>query len=217
MCFSATASFSAAAVLSTAGVVAMNRVPKTSQLMFASIPLLFGIQQCTEGMLWISFTDKLNESARNGLAFGFLIFAQVIWPTWVPLAFLFMEENEKRKKILNWLSVAGIFISIVLGSRLLFFGIHVSAVERHIYYDIYSPPQLAVFVSALYIVSVIIPCFISNKRGTYLLGLTLIISLVLTMYFYTIYLISVWCFFAAILSLIIFYVIHYLRKENIDA
>jgi hypothetical protein len=44
MCFSATASFVAGTTLSTIGVVTITKVKQRSELPFALIPLLFGIQ-----------------------------------------------------------------------------------------------------------------------------------------------------------------------------
>jgi heme A synthase len=79
MCFSATASFSAAAVLGTVGVVALNKVKSKDQLMFASIPLLFGIQQAIEGLVWVSLTHSSDVFLRQFFTYGFLFFAQVLW------------------------------------------------------------------------------------------------------------------------------------------
>ncbi|OGL74722.1 hypothetical protein A3C96_03880 [Candidatus Uhrbacteria bacterium RIFCSPHIGHO2_02_FULL_60_10] len=45
MCFSATASFTAAAGLSTIGVITLREAKTRSQLPLAVMPLLFGIRQ----------------------------------------------------------------------------------------------------------------------------------------------------------------------------
>ena len=51
MCFSAPASFTAAAVLLGLGTVTMRRARSRRELPYAAIPLLFGVQQLLEGML----------------------------------------------------------------------------------------------------------------------------------------------------------------------
>ena len=49
MCFSAPASFIAGTALSVIGVAALKRTESKSEIPFALIPLLFGIQQLIEG------------------------------------------------------------------------------------------------------------------------------------------------------------------------
>ena len=51
MCFSAPASFIAGTALSAIGVAALRKTKSRSEVPFAMIPLLFGIQQVTEGVL----------------------------------------------------------------------------------------------------------------------------------------------------------------------
>ena len=61
MCFSATASFSAAAVLLGIGTLtlrsalASRHAYRRRELPFAAIPLLFAIQQLIEGVIWLTF------------------------------------------------------------------------------------------------------------------------------------------------------------------
>jgi hypothetical protein len=50
MCFSPEASFVGGIIISTVGVVTLRKVHKPSQLVFASIPLFFGIQQITRNL-----------------------------------------------------------------------------------------------------------------------------------------------------------------------
>ena len=54
MCFSATASFAAGIGLTGLGLVTVWRVPEPRQRPFAALPLLFGLQQLTEGALWLA-------------------------------------------------------------------------------------------------------------------------------------------------------------------
>ena len=55
MCFSATASFVAGSALVVLGVATLRATRRKSEIPFAAIPLLFGIQQLVEGLLWLSF------------------------------------------------------------------------------------------------------------------------------------------------------------------
>ena len=57
MCFSATASFVAGTSLSVIGVATLKHVKRKTEIPFAMIPLLFGIQQLTEGVIWLTFAN----------------------------------------------------------------------------------------------------------------------------------------------------------------
>ena len=63
MCFSATASFSAGAVLLGLGALTLKSARRPRELLYAAIPLLFAIQQLSEGVIWLTFryeTPQLN-------------------------------------------------------------------------------------------------------------------------------------------------------------
>ena len=82
MCFSAPASFTAAAVLLGLGTVTMRRARSRRELPYAAIPLLFGVQQLLEGMLWLTFPDRaplLNVALTHLYSF----FSHVLWPIYL--------------------------------------------------------------------------------------------------------------------------------------
>ena len=54
MCFSATASFISGTALCVIGVATLKQTKAPAEIPFALIPLLFGIQQLTEGVIWLS-------------------------------------------------------------------------------------------------------------------------------------------------------------------
>ena len=55
MCFSATASFSAGAVLLGIGKLTVQSAHRRREMPLAAIPLLFAIQQLSEGVIWLTF------------------------------------------------------------------------------------------------------------------------------------------------------------------
>jgi len=203
MCFSAGASFGAAAILGTAGVVTLTKTKNKSQWMFAAMPLLFGMQQLCEGFEWLSFNNHDFENYRSPMMYLFLIFAQVLWPTWVPLSIYSMEPDKKRKKVLGIVSVSGLLSSALLGYRLLFYAISSEVMGHHIRYDISSPEWMIIVSSILYFISTLVAPFSSTLKYMKLLGGIMLTALVVTEAFYEKYLISVWCFFAALLSITI--------------
>ena len=59
MCFSASASFIAGTTLCAVGVATIKRTEARSELPLAMIPLMFGVQQLIEGVVWLTFTNDL--------------------------------------------------------------------------------------------------------------------------------------------------------------
>ena len=55
MCFSVSPSFIASTSLSAIGVATLGTPEGATERPFAAIPLLFGIQQLTEGVIWATF------------------------------------------------------------------------------------------------------------------------------------------------------------------
>lgn len=213
MCFSATASFIAGGTLAATGIVSLKKVENKSQFMFGAIPLLFGIQQISEGFLWLALQQASFANWQKELSYIFLFFAQALWTTWIPLSFYLLEKQQNRKNYFLPITMMGIGASLMLGYRLLFYPITVEIMEHHIFYEIESPQWIVVASSICYLVAIIFPPFVSSIKGTTTMGILLALSLIVTKLFFDAYLISVWCFFAALLSVTVIYVLRHLNER----
>jgi hypothetical protein len=207
MCFSATASFGAAAVLGSIGAISLTKAKKPSHKMFAAIPLVFGIQQACEGFLWLALTKDSFEVWQMPATYCFLFFAQILWPTWMPVSILLLEQDVKRKRWLKWMSLGGVFCSLVMSYRIVTFAVNAEIQNHHILYNVDNSVALVVISSALYFLSTVAAAFSSSVRYMKLLGSLSFGSLIISKLFYKMYFISVWCFFAAILSIVVIYII----------
>jgi hypothetical protein len=215
MCFSATASFGAGIVLTGIGIVSLKKVQQRHQAMFASIPLLFAAQQIAEGFVWLSFTNSLG-CIQYIAAHIFILFAQVIWPTWVPLSILFLETNATRKDLLKILSGIGIIVSLFLAYCLFTYHIEPIAVSCHILYHQEYPPQFFKLCGLLYLMSTLLPLLFSSVRYMWSLGVVVVASCIFAAVVYRAYFLSVWCFFAALISIGIVLLMHSMTKTRIE-
>jgi hypothetical protein len=217
MCFSAEASFAGGVIISAIGVATVTKVHKSSQLVFASIPLFFGIQQFTEGILWITLPNPDYFSIQKFSTYMFLIMAEVLWPMMIPLSVLFMEENQKKKKILRIFLILGACLSTYYATCLIFFDINPEIMGYHIHYHNTAPQTFAILTFAIYLAVTITPLFISSIKKTHLLGVLMFLSCAVTVIFFRQFLTSVWCFFAALMSGVIFWILRdSKRKFNFD-
>lgn len=213
MCFSATVSFGTGAVLSAIGLATLKKVKEPSQIAFAGIPLIFAVQQLSEGVVWLSLQNPRFSAYETSSTLIFLLFAQVIWPLLVPLSVLLVEQEKLRKKILFSIVLAGCIVALYRLNVVLH-GTHARIVNNHIAYDFDLTTNLDIPVAVLYIISTVLSPFFSSIKKMWVVGLAILISLLLTVLFLREYVISVWCFFAAVISGVIFFVMDELRKPR---
>ena len=197
MCFSATASFTAGAVLLGLGSLTLRSARHPREWMFAAIPLLFAVQQLTEGVIWLTFrydAPQINRAMTQVYAF----FSHALWPAWIPLAVLLMEAPGRRHRVLLTFVAAG----AAVGAYLLYVLVSFPAVSRptgqHIEY--LSPHFFAAEVMTLYLLATTVSPLLSTHGAVKVFGALALLSFGAAYYFYTTWFISVWCFFAAILS-----------------
>jgi hypothetical protein len=208
MCFSAPASFIAATSLSAAGIKTISMTSKKKEIPFAAIPLFFGIQQLLEGMIWLSFGNELLPKAE--LTFTYSLFSHVLWPIFVPFAVGLLETEPTRKKILIAIQIIGLGVGLYLFYFLVEFPITSRVLGKHIVYD--SPHFYITEVMVAYLIATCMSSMVSSDRIIQLFGALSLITFVAAYAIHVETMVSVWCFFAAVMSLVIYF---YFRKANI--
>jgi hypothetical protein len=212
MCFSATASFSAGVVLTVIGIASIKKTHHKSQLLFASIPLIFGVQQISEGVLWLTISNPDYFNIQNIFTHIYLFVAQIVWPIWVPLALLLLEKNETRKNIQRVLVGAGLLVGVYLSYCLIMFTVESEIVGYHIKYVQDYPSYFLYYGITLYILATVVPTFFSHIKRMWILGITIIISYIISAIFFQFYILSVWCFFSSIISISIYLIMSKIEK-----
>jgi len=218
MCFSAEVSYSASVILVGTGIVASRNargMPLPYRLL-ALVPVFFGIQQGFEGRVWQEMRAGSNEDAVV-YALGFHLFSHFLWLWWFPLCSYLLEPVIIRKRVFLGLCLFGaltgglVYINILVHPEWM----AVSVKHYSIVYDISSPYRGTVHIpipaSALYALIVLVPLLWSSHRQIRIFGILITLSMVLASISYGYAFVSVWCFFAAILSL---YLVYMIRQEN---
>lgn len=196
-------SFTASAVLAATGASIIKKKPLRHELLIALIPILFAVQQAIEGVQWL-----LIRQGEPSLILGylFLFFAFIIWPIYIPIAVYNIEHSVKLKNILRFFILAGFFVA----SWLLFFvlasPLEIRVLERSIFYNLpYFP-----YVTELYAIVVAGSLFLTSHVYIRWFGYAIAVSFLISYFFYSVTLTSTWCFFAAILSFILYF--HFVKK-----
>jgi hypothetical protein len=200
MCFSATASLTAGILLTAIGIATVKKSQRKTDIPFAMIPLFFGLQQIIEGFLWLSFL--YNSHLLNVImTYAFTLVSHVFWPIFIPFSIGLMESVPWRKKVIHVFQLTG----GALGAYLLYFIIQypiTSEIHSNIVYVF--PHFHKPLVLILYIAATCISAFFSSHRLVNIFGILALILFMMAFWFYFVAFFSVWCFFSAILSIVIY-------------
>lgn len=230
MCFSASASLTASAFLIPTGIycirMALDRdTPSESPrdreyLAISCIPLFFGIQQAFEGLLWLGF-EAHSSTEISFSALGFLFFSHFLWLVWIPFSAFTLEPNLVKKNILIGLTAIGtiygifLYFPLLLNSDWLVVSVNHSSINYQIRLILgdFLHGQIVVLI---YVVLILFPLFFSSLRSINRLGGLLAVSVFLTYFSFSYAFISVWCFFAALISGYVVYMLHREREPISD-
>jgi hypothetical protein len=213
MCFSATASFSAGTVLLGIGALTLKAAGKAArsprEWLFAAIPLLFAIQQLIEGVIWLTF--RADAALLNSvMTHVYSFFSHVLWPVVVPVAVVLIEPAGWRRRALLVFVAAGATVALYLLYVLVAFPIVSRPTGQHIEYV--SPHFFAGVTMTLYLLSTALSPLLSTHRMVAVFGVLALLSFGAAYAFYATWFISVWCFFAALLSTVVY--LHFAARHR---
>ena len=203
MCFSATANFVATGVIATIGVAALRHVDHPRSVLFAVTPMLFALHQFTEAFVWLGLERKIGSVALEHSVFLFMLYAQGILPLLMPLAVLLMEPPGWRRTCIVAMTAIGalvfswtLYAVVAFPSR--------AFVEHHsIAYR--NPLTGSGWIAAGYVVATCGALLLSTHRVVRWFGILNVVGLTVVMivkgYAFT----SVWCLYAAMLSIMTYW------------
>lgn len=205
MCLSAEVSFVAAAGLVPAGIFSMRQAWRGDRryLPLATLPLLFGLQQFAEGVVWVAGAGQNMELIASASLF-YMFFSWLAWPVWIPVLTFALETPKRRP-----LFLAFVIVGAMLGALQYFpYFAHDGWLNTRFlsHVIVYEGTELLDFVGrreftyAIYISVVILPLLLSSVRGVRIFGLLAFGVLVTTFTFFAYAYVSVFCFGGAIMS-----------------
>lgn len=222
MCVSAEASFALTGILVPAGIYCVKSAGQRnrSSLPVAAIPLLFGIQQFFEGIVWIGIGRGDADLTRSTALF-YLFFALAFWLVWIPFSAMFLEPRKKIRSVLGLgalLGMAGgamLFLPIILNPAAL----QISVAHHSIHYEYPDPPALRyapqIVWHLFYVAAISLPLIFSKEKALVGFSTALVVSAVISHVFFLYAFASIWCFFAACLSLYLCHIFHNWSPPNI--
>lgn len=205
MCFSAEASFTAAALLIPLGGLAVVRAAKVAPKYtpLCALPLLFGLQQAMEGMVWVAGGGP-DAAWVERFSLAYMFFSWIAWPVWVPVSVYFLEPPRRRPLYIAF-AVGGAMLG---GVQYIPYFAHEGWLTTTFLANAisYGDTQLLDALMTreatylLYLVFIIMPLIVSSDRAARVFGALVTLVLAITYFFFSYAYISVFCMGGAIMS-----------------
>ena len=213
MCFSATASFASGAAVAAVGVATLARSRHREEWLFASVPLLFAWHQFNEGMVWLGLQGQPPFGSLDGWGFAYMRYAQALLPALMSLAVYLLEPGARRKQIMLPFVALGAGLSVYILWALFAWPTEIYVRGHSVVY--HNPGTANGVIATLYVIATCGALLASGYRSIMVLGLLNVAGLLFVLGWKAYAFTSVWCAYAAVISVLIYW--HFHRRRQAEA
>ena len=156
-----------------------------------------------EGVLWLQLSGESDGRAVAVLSFTFLVFAKVLWPSYTALAVLLIEPDRRRRYVFGAVALIGSVVSLDLLIGLLNDPPTAAIQGNSIAYT--SSTLGLSWQEVPYLLCTALPPLLSSHKTIRIFGAVVLIGFLISAYVYVANFVSVWCFFAAADSTLLYF------------
>ena len=199
MCLSAQGDLVAGVVVTAIGVDACRHLKgRTEYLFVAALPLLLGLHQLTETLVWWGLQDSIPAVVGEVAMWVYLLFAFVVLPVLVPALVLRLEPTGGRR----WVITGFVALGTLVGLYLLVMMLRTHPVAEmsglHIAYSMGL--DRGVVIGGLYVLATCGAMLASGLRHVVWFGLANLAAAAVLVRLSADGFPSLWCFYAALAS-----------------
>jgi hypothetical protein len=209
MCFSPQADFSAGTAVALVGVQTLRRVPARRELLIGALPLLFGVHQLVEGFVWLGVRGEVSAGVGGAATQAYLVFAHAALPVLVPVGFLLLEPDRRRAALLWPFVVLGSLLGTYMLWQVTRYPVWAQEQAHCIDYRTHAPDGW--LLPAIYVLVTCGPPLLSSLRYLRWFGVLNLLGAGATALVRTEELTSVWCVYAALVSVLV--LAHFRRRR----
>lgn len=206
MCFSASMDLTAGMFVTGLGVDALSHVTRREQKPLAVLPLLFGVHQLVEAVVWWHVDGRASASASAVAVFVYLLIALGIVPLLVPYALVRLRLTGPA---VGWICLVAGALAVCLDMWGMGKGpMTAHDAGHHLAYDLTVPySQIGL---PLYVIATCLPLILGRSNLLRLFGWMNLAVVATLAALAQDGVISLWCVWAAITS---FLICVYLRRQ----
>lgn len=202
MCFSAEASFVGAGVVGAIGVATLTQVKERKEILLGALPLGFAAHQFLEGVTWLRLDGDLDANLRGWGVHLWVLYAWALLPAWLPIGVRLIEPDERRRKWMIPLVVVGVALAALMVTQAIHPAIQVRVLDDNL--DYMLPIDIGVLLALPYILTTCVSPILSSHRWIVIFGIGNVLALSAATIMKAADFSSIWCTFAAFLSILIF-------------
>jgi hypothetical protein len=201
MCFSPAADFAAGPAVAAVGVLTLRRVRLRRELIIGSLPLLLGAHQFVEGFVWLGLRGQVSAGVAAAARETYIVFAHALVPAAVPIGFWLLELDRRRQRWLMPWALAGVLLGSYLLWQITAYPVGAHEQAHCIAYITHTPNDY--LITTLYVAVTCAPALLSSRRYLRWFGLLNLGGVITTGIVRADELTSVWCLYAAFVSVLI--------------
>ena len=202
MCFAPEADAVLGGLVIAVGVDALRHVRDPKQIPLATLPLLFGVHQVSEAFVWWGLQGYVGHAVERVAVWTYLLFAFGALPLLIPLAVGLVEPLRERRRAIAAFGVLGLGVGGVLTFAMFRGSIHTMIEGHHVEYQVDAVGNGGQ-LTAVYVVATCGALIASSYRDLAALGVLNLAAVPVLMWMTLNGLVSLWCFWAAIVSIMI--------------
>jgi hypothetical protein len=202
MCFAPEADAVVGAVVVVIGIDALRHVGSPKQIPLASVPLLLGLHQATEAFVWWGLQGHVSESLERVATWIWLLFALVALPVLLPLSVELVEQSKRRRLVIGVFVALGLVVAVALATAIFRGPVNAEMRSHCVTYGVDALGNGREW-TALYVIAACGALLASSHRDLATLGALNLVAVPLLLWLTVDGFISLWCFWAAIASVVI--------------
>ena len=203
MIFFAILNFTLSGAIILVGILTLMKVSQPKEVVFATLPLFFGLHQFTQGFVWLGMQNLISDRALEMAEMAFVFYAKGFLQFWVPLAIWMLEPSGWRKNIVGLLVLLGGGLTAYSLWALTTGPVHVYVLNHAL---VYETPKTNYFLLGIgYVLTTIGALVLSSSISIRLFGWLNFIGLTLVWMLKPYAFTSLWCLYAAAVSVLLYF------------
>jgi hypothetical protein len=210
MCFSPEADFVGGVLVGGVGIATLAQARHKREIPLAVLPLAFAGHEIAEGFVWLGQRGTIAKSVGDVAVYAYLFFAWALLPVLIPIAVRLVETDRHRRRLMGILVVLG----SAVGAYLLWV-VADHSVTAHVAgnsIDYRGVGDIGNTVTVLYVVATCGTFVLSSSRRIVWFGVANLAAVGVIAEVKSEGLTSLWCFWAAIVSVLIYLHFRDLRR-----
>jgi hypothetical protein len=199
VCFSPEGDLVGGLVITAIGLDACRHLRhRKDQILLAAMPLLFGVHQLDETLVWLWLQGHVSEPIGRTAMWIYLVIALIIVPIFIPLAIMMLEPTRRRRLVIAPFVLLGAGVASVLLVTMLRNRVTVKLGAYHLAYSIGL--QHGVVIVGLYLLATCGSLLLSGYKHIVIFGFANLIAAIVLARLTADGFTSLWCFYAALSS-----------------